>query len=204
MKLIYTNEKDLSNIETKYNDKKILKKIVILEKKGTKDDIISKYDIKFDVMDIENFYIFNFDSINMDKIKEIIKKYILSHFAHFSEEKYLKFDILHKKIIYDIKNLEEILPIKLKEYNEDKIFIEKIKQLKNKFLTMDIIEKKSEEILLKIKGCIRMELYQYFIGKREKEIKNIIMNNLIKVSEHIICFILYEKFFMNYVSMLIK
>ena len=204
MKLIYANEKDLLNIESKYNDKKILKKIIILEENEKKNEIIFKYDIKFDVMDIKNFYRFNFDSINADKIEEIIKKYILSHFAHFSEEKYMNFDLLHKKIIYDIKNMEDILPIKLKEYNDDKMFIEKIKELKNIILTNDIIEKKSDEILLKIKECIGIELYQYFIEKRENEIKDIIKKNLIKVSEHICCFILYEKFFMNYVSMIVK
>ncbi len=63
MKLIQINEKELSNIESKYNDKKILKKIVILEENEKKDEIISKYDINFDVMDIKNFYRFNFDSI---------------------------------------------------------------------------------------------------------------------------------------------
>jgi len=116
----------------------------------------------------------------------------------------MNFYLLHKKIIYDIKNMEKILPIKVKEYNADKMFIEKIKEIKNIILTNDIIEKNSEEILFKIKECIGIELYQYFIEKRENEIKDIIKKNLIKISEHVRCFILYEKIFMNYVSMIVK
>ena len=206
IELIYSNEKDIPKKESLYSDKKVLKKYIIYDEERTKlnKDNIKKYAFSFEIIEIKNFYKIDFGSINTEASVEIIKNYILSHFAHFSEEKYMDFDLLHKKIILDIKNLEKILPIKCKQIDDETKFIDKAKELLTIVLLDDIIKSKSEEIFLKIKNCIGDTFYNYFIKFQEKAIKDITTKNLKKIVRHIYCFIIYNKFFSQYLSFLIK
>ena len=51
---------------------------------------------------------------------------------------------------------------------------------------------------MKIRECIQDKLYEHLIIKKENEIKKTIETNLVKISEHIMCFYLYENFFLDY------
>ena len=168
IEIIFTTEEELLTKYFLYKDKKISRVFIIVDIAKAKannyfnDDIIIK---GFEVKDFRNLYQINFEGINNDIVKEIIKKYILSNFDHFSEEGYVNLDIFHKKIIFDIKNLAKYLPIKVKEIiGEDKIFVEKARNLFDTFFSDDIIQQKSDEILLIIRNCIGIKLYEYFLG----------------------------------------
>ena len=196
-------EEDFLSKYSKYKDKNIYKVFLITKKKQSND--IKDFEISnLEVKDFRNLNDINFEKINNDKIKEIITKYILSNFSRFSEELYLNLNILHKKIIFDIKNLEKDLPIKSKEIEEDKIFVEKARILFDKCISDDIIKEKSDEILENIKNCLGKKLYQYFFGAREEYIKKKLKINLKRITEHISCFSIYEKFFMEYLSLEIE
>jgi len=207
IEIVFTTEEELLAKYSKYKDKKISKIFIIVNETKTEtnnyfNDYIQIKD--FEVKDFRNLYQINFEGINNDKVKEIIKKYILSNYCHFSEEIYVNLDIFHKKIIFDIKNLEKDLPIKFKEIGEDKIFSEKARNLFDKFFSDDIMKQKSDEILALIKNCIGTKLYDYLLGTREEYLKKNVNINLRRISEHILCFSIYDKFFMEYLSLEIK
>ena len=208
IEILSSNKEELSKNYSKYNNKKVIKLFIFIQFKEDKDYIkefgiegIEAKDIK--IIDYENYLTINFVEMNGDLIKEIIVKYILSNFSHFSEEKYLNLDIFHKKIIFDIKNLENILPIKSKKINEDKILVEKIRNIFNELVSDDIIKKNSEYILDLIKECIGEKLNEYLLKTREEYIKHILNRNLKRISEHIFCFSIYDKFFRIYLPSII-
>ena len=203
IEIIYTEEKDLFINLSKYKNKKIIKALFIVE--TNEDDNFKKNfenkeleGVDSDIIELENLNEINFDIINSTQIKEIIKRYILSHFCHFSEENYIKLNIFHKKLIYDINNLGKELPIKSKEVFEEKIFIDKSKNLFNSYISDEIIKKKSEEILLLIKKCIGAKLYDYLLKSRLEYINHYLNKNLLRISEHLFCYYIYDKFFKLY------
>ena len=204
IELVNAMEEDILVKYSKYKDKNIniIKTFIVtdvtVEEKKQNNEKIFKFDIDFEVKDFRNIFDINFGKIDSDYIKEILKNYLISNYIHFSEEKYLDAEILHKKIMYDLKNLENDFPIKCKKIIEDKIFVEKAKCLINEIISNDIVEKKSGEIFLLIKNCIGKNLYKYLLEKREKYINSIIIRNLKNISTHIFCFSIYEKFFMDY------
>ena len=204
IELINATEENILEKYSQYKNKNIniiktfIVTDVIVEEKKQDNKKIFKFDIDFEVKDFRNIFDINFGKIDSDYIKDILKNYLISNYIHFSEEKYLDAEILHKKIIYDLKNLENNLPIKCKKIIEDKIFVEKAKSLINEIISNDIVEKKSGEIFLLIKNCIGNNLYQYLLKEREKYINSIIIRNLKNISTHIFCFSIYEKFFMDY------
>ena len=205
IEIIFTNKEDLLNEYSKYKDKKIIKTFIVV-KSEDKKEVIKDFEIKeledkdLEVKDISNFYEINLENINFIQIKKIIIKYILSNFSHYSEETYMNLDIFHKKIIFDIKNLEKDLPIKAKQVAEDKIFIEKIRNLFDDFPLDDIIKKKTEEILELIMQCIGEKIYKYLFKSREEYIKKLLNLNLKRISLHIFCFSIYDEFFKLYLT----
>ena len=99
--------------------------------------------------------------------------------------------------------MENILPIKSKKINEDKTNIEKIRNIFNELVSDDIIKKNSEYILDLIKECIGEKLNEYLLKTREEYIKHILNRNLKRISEHIFCFSIYDKFFRIYLPSII-
>ena len=193
-------ENDLLKEYSKYQNKKIIKVFII--KDDIQDiqlnyDVIIKDNIDFEIKNPSENMNINFLGVYYYKIKNIIKNYILSNFTHFYKEGYLDSKLLYKKLVYDLKYFEEELPIKIKVINEDvrKQFVENLRDMINKIFSTDLIMNKSIDILYKIKQCIGKELYICLISKRENEIKAIIEKNLKKITEHIICYSIYEKFF---------
>ena len=202
IKLKYVNKDNLYEEYSKFSKTKIFKTYIIIDNKDKSIfDLLLKLNLDFDVKTWDEFLDINFPKINYETLSKILKNYILPHFAHFREEGFMNSKLLHKKIIYDFNNLKENLPIKIKELSSDiEIkFIENIQKIINDSLSNDIITKKSEEILLIIKGCIGDNIYQFLISKHEKSIKLLIEKNLKSISEHIICYYIYEKFFIDYV-----
>ena len=195
-------EEDLLKEFLKYQKEKILKVYIIKDDiQDTKSfyDIILKNDIDFEIKStFENMNI-PFNGIYFYKSKDIIINYILRHYANFSGEGYLDGQLLYRKIIYDIKNLEEKIPIKLKEINEDikNVFIGNLKNMIDKLFSTDLIINKSKAILSSIKKCIGKKLFDCMVIKQEKAITILIKKNLKKISEHIICYSMYQQFFKN-------
>ena len=134
--------------------------------------------------------------------KELLINYMLSHFRHFNEEKYLNSKIMHKKIMYDIQQIEIFFPIKYSKSNiKDEIFIDKIKDCLFKWDHYEtLINSTSEEIFNIIKETLGNHLYDYLILKRENEMKKLINEKLSKITEHISCFYVYEYFYLEYLQ----
>ena len=119
--LIYIDEKEILNKISEYNDKNFIKKyLIIYSDKSENIDI--KYNIELDIKDELNCIeiISDIKKIYSDFLKNYLKNYVLSHFLHFNEEKYMNLGLLHKKIVYDIINLSEVLPIKAKKIKDEK------------------------------------------------------------------------------------
>ena len=202
---LITTKKD--NFNKEYNDyikNKNLKifKTIIFSDENEFNTIVKDY--------IENDFIFEniLEMINFNPISIVIKSilhlkvknYIFSHFLHFTEEKYLNIKNLHKKIIYDLNQMKDFMPIKIKNSNNDDIFIKELSNCiySNKEEYMKLIESKSNEILKEIKKTVGKEIYDYLIIKKEKLIIEKIKKNLQKIIEHISCFSIYEKLFLKY------
>ena len=79
--------------------------------------------------------------------------------------------LLHKKIVYDIINLSEVLPIKAKKIKDEKIFSFKAEEIKKIIFQGSIIENTSNKILEEIKDCIVTKLYEYVIKNEENKVK---------------------------------
>ena len=119
--MIYIDEKEILNKISEYNDKNFIKKyLIIYSDKSENIDI--KYNIELDIKDELNCIeiISDIKKIYSDFLKNYLKNYVLSHFLHFNEEKYMNLGLLHKKIVYDIINLSEVLPIKAKKIKDEK------------------------------------------------------------------------------------
>ena len=196
---IQTTKQDLLNKIKKYKDLKTYKTFVFTDEKEILVDNMLKYSLEAEIKstsEIENYILIK--EIGK-KRKELLQNYILPHYAHFNEEGYLNTKNLHKKIIYDLKNLGNIFPIKVKENKiDDNMLIKNAKDCIFHENYKNIIDKKVGEILGKIQNCIPIKLYDHLIIKKEKDIRLSITNYLIKISEHIACFDIYEKFFMKY------
>jgi hypothetical protein len=202
---LITTKKD--NFNKEYNDyikNKNLKifKTIIFSDENEFNTIVKDY--------IENDFIFEniLEMINFNPISIVIKSifrlkvknYIFSHFLHFTEEKYLNIKNLHKKVIYDLNQMKEFMPVKIKNSNNDEILIKELYNCiyYNKEEYMKLIESKSNEILKEIKQTVGVEICNYLIIKKEKLIIEKIKKNLQKIIEHISCFSIYEKLFLEY------
>ena len=202
---LITTKKD--NFNKEYNDyikNKNLKifKTIIFSDENEFNTIVKDY--------IENDFIFEniLEMINFNPISIVIKSifrlkvknYIFSHFLHFTEEKYLNIKNLHKKVIYDLNQMKEFMPVKIKNSHPDEILIKELYNCiySNKEEYMKLIESKSNEILKEIKQTVGVEICNYLIIKKEKLIIEKIKKNLQKIIEHISCFSIYEKLFLEY------
>ena len=195
--LISTTKKELLSKYSEYKNKKIIKQYIITDEYESKNGKILEYNIEFDVKHYNDINDINFSKINSDKAKEILKAYIFRNFSHFSREEYLKFDNLHEKLIYDIKALENELTLQKYDKINEKLIIDEGKKLMAKLVSSDIFKTKSSEILIKIRECIGNDIYKFLLENNEKKILKLIKKYLMKILEHVFCYSIYEKFFME-------
>ena len=92
------------------------------------------------------------------------------------------------------------MPISIKNSNNDEIFKKELYNCiyYNKEEYMKLIKRKSNEILTEIKKTVGEGIYDYLITKKEELIREKIYKNLQKIIEHISCFSIYEKLFLEY------
>ena len=199
MEIIKKNKDDLETEYLKYKDKENYKKYIITDNNDQLNiDNILKYDISD--FEVKNYSDLNLRNIIFNKTKETLTDYIMRHYVHFSVEEFMNSKLFHKKIIYDFDKLKNEFPIEIKEIGQDteKELVDKLNNIIKRVLSEDIISKKSEDILKKIQDCLGDNIYEFLMVKRKESIKSLIQKKLKKICEHIICFYLYQQFFLKY------
>ena len=100
--LILTNKKNLLNDYKPFKEKKILNKFIFSDEKEVLEDKILKYNLDFEVRNINKIGLINWKENISNKIREILNNYIFSNYSHFNEQVYLNIENLHQKIMFDI------------------------------------------------------------------------------------------------------